>query len=118
MSQNVTKTGLSASTNGKQISVPTTGSAQATTVHTAVSGTSSWDEIWLYAINPTTSSISCSILWGGTVEPDDVSRTVINPYSGRVLIADGKLLQNSLVVKAYSSLSGSLCIDGFVNQIV
>ena len=34
------------------------------------------------------------------------------------LITDGKLLNNTLVVKAYASVPGSIVIDGFVNKIV
>jgi hypothetical protein len=109
---------LSGSTNGKQILISATTSASANQIHTAVAGTSSFDEIWLYAYNDTTSSISASILWGGTAEPNDVTRTTIPSQSGRVLIVDGKLLQNGLIVEAYSNIASQLVIDGFVNRIV
>lgn len=116
MAIQITKNVLSASAFGKQILVTATVSASATPIHTAVAGTASLDEIWLYASNATSASVTCSILWGGTSEPTDVVKTLINPYSGRVLIADGKLLQNGLVVSAYSTLSSSLVIDGFINR--
>jgi hypothetical protein len=41
---------LSGSTNGKAIKVAETATA-GTTIHTAVSGTASFDEVWLYAHN-------------------------------------------------------------------
>ena len=41
---------LSGGTTGKNIKVVATASA-GTTIHTAVSGTSNMDEVWLYACN-------------------------------------------------------------------
>lgn len=114
----VTKSKLSVSTNGKNIPIggPTSGSA--TIIHTAVSGITSFDEVWVYASNNSTASVSCSILWGGGIEPDDMQRTILNPYSGRQLVIDGRLINSSSLVRAYASVSGSVNIDGFVNQIV
>lgn len=111
------KLALSGSTNGKQILITATTSASAVMIHTAVTGSSSFDEIWLYAYNDATSSLSCSILWGGTTEPNDVVRALIPNQSGRTLIVDGKILQNGLVVGAYAQVANEIVIDGFVNRI-
>ena len=112
-----TKLPLSGSINGKQIFITATTSGSATPIHTAVDGTGSLDEIYLYAYNDGTSSMLTSILWGGTTEPNDVSRYSVLPRAGRILLVDGKLIQNSLVVSAYTSASGFVAIDGFVNRI-
>jgi len=115
-----TKVILSNSVNGRQILVSGTTSGSATAIHTATFGqtsSGSLDEIFLYASNNATSSVTCSILWGGTSEPDDVVRVILPPLNSRTLIADGKLLQNSLVVQAYSNVTNAVTIDGFVNRI-
>ena len=112
-----TKHPLSASVNGMQIMVTAVTSASAVPIHTAVAGTSSIDEVWLYAYNDDTSNHSLSILWGGTVEPNNVIRTTIPFKAGRILCVDGMLLNNGLTVKAYADVSGSVVIDGFVNNI-
>ena len=116
MAQAGTKMLLSGSTNGKGIKVVAT-STLGTTIHTAVSGTSSLDEIYLYAYNDATSSAQLNILWGGTIEPNNVFRTTILSRYGRTLVADGMLLTSGSTVSAYSNISGSIMIDGFVNRI-
>lgn len=111
----ITKLPLSASSNGKSILIAGT-SGSATEVHTAVTGTTDFDEVWLYATNNATSSISCSILWG---EDGAAGKTtaVISPQQGRTLIVDGRLLQNSLVIKSYADITNTISIDGFINRI-
>jgi hypothetical protein len=109
---------LSGSTNGKQILVSATTNGGANTIHTAVSGTSSADEVWLYAYNDNTTAVQLTFLWGGTTEPDNAIRITLTPQTGRTLICDGMILQNSLVVKAYASVASKVTIDGFVNSIV
>ncbi len=44
---------LSGSTNGKGIKI----ASSSTTVHTAIAGTSSIDEIWLYAVNSSAADV-------------------------------------------------------------
>lgn len=112
-----TKYPLSGSVNGKQITVSATTSGSATPLHTAVSGTGSLDEIWLYAYNDSTASILTSILWGGTTEPNDVTRYTLPTRAGRTLLVDGKLLQNGLTVSAYAAVANVIIFEGFVNQI-
>ena len=114
----ITKNLLSGSTNGKQIIISATTSGSATQIHTGVSGTTSFDEVYLYATNTTTSSAIVNILWGGTVEPNDLCRLAIPNQSGRVLIADGKLINNGLVISAYAPTASIITVDGFVNRIV
>lgn len=108
---------LSGSVNGKQILISAITSGSATQIHTAVSGTSNLDEVWLYAYNEATSSITLAVLWGGTTEPNDVARFPLVSRSGRTLIVDGKLLQNSLLISAYTTVANTVTIDGFVNRI-
>ena len=110
------RSGLSVSTNGKNIAVGVT--ASPTLIHTAVNSSSvnTWDEIYLYAYNGNVSDLELIILWGGTASTDE-TRITIPSKSGRYLVIDGKMLQNSLLVKAYTSVSGAILIDGYVNSI-
>lgn len=112
-----TKKFLSGSTNGQQIKVVHTTNGTADTIHTAVSGTSSIDEIWIYAYNDDTVQRNLILLWGGTTEPDNKMEFPIPSQGGRLLCVDGAILQNSLVVKAYASAANVIIIDGFVNNI-
>lgn len=111
-----TKLNLSGSTNGKNIKVTATTST-GTTIHTAVAGTSSWDEIWLYAINTSGADCQLNIEWGETTDPD--GQIIVNiPYkSGLFLVIPGLLLQNGLIVKAYAGVTNVININGFVNRI-
>jgi hypothetical protein len=113
----ISKLPLSSSVNGKQILIAGTVSSSATNIHTAIAGTTSMDEIWLYACNNATASMTCSILWGGTAEPADVTKVILNPNGGRTLLVDGKLLQNALTVQAYASVTNLMVVDGFINRI-
>jgi hypothetical protein len=108
---------LSGSTNGKQIKVTGTSSGAAVTIHTAVSGTSAADEIWIYACNTSASAVTLTICWGGTTAPDNNIIASIPAQAGRYLVADGMLLQNSLVVSAFAATGNVIVLDGFVNNI-
>lgn len=111
------KAKLSGSTNGKQIKVVATATL-GTTIHTAVSGTSDLDEIWLYAVNSHTVNVNLTIEWGEASAPDGNIQVTIPTRSGYVLVVPGLLLQNSLVVTAFASVANVVLINGFVNRIV
>lgn len=117
MAQAFTKNKLSGSTNGKGIKVVQTATA-GDTIHTAVAGTSSFDEVWLYAYNGHTADVTLTIEWGEATVPDGNIIITIPFKSGRFLVVDGRLINNSLVVKAFASVANVIIIDGFVNQIV
>lgn len=117
MPQAFTKALLSGSTNGKGIKVVATATA-GTLIHTAVAGTSSLDEIWIYAYNGHTADVVLTIEWGEATVPDGNTIITIPFKQGRFLVIDGRLLQNSLVVRAFASIANVIIIDGFVNQIV
>lgn len=117
MAQAFTKSKLSGSTNGKGIKVAATGTL-GTTIHTAVSGTSSYDEIWLYAYNGHTADVVLTIEWGEATVPDGNIVVTVPFKQGRFLVVDGRLLNNGLVVTAFAGTTNVIVIDGFVNQIV
>ena len=112
----ITRTLLSGSTNGKQIKVAAT-STPGTTIHTAVSGTSSIDEVWLWAVNSDTTDRKLTIEYGGTTDPDNLIEITIPAESGPILVCPGWQLQNSLVVKAFAATANVVTIAGYVNRI-
>ena len=112
-----TKVLLSGSTNGRGILVAATATA-GTVVHTAVAGTSSLDEVWLYAHNTSASAVKLTIEYGGTTAPNDhIEVNIGADGTGLILVAPGILLQNGLVVRAFAGTANVLNIFGYVNRI-
>jgi hypothetical protein len=112
-----TKQNLSGSTNGRGILVAATATA-GTVVHTAVAGTSSLDEIWLYAHNTSASTVKLTLEYGGTTAPNDhIEINIGADGTGMILVAPGILLQNGLVVRAFAGTANVINIFGYVNRI-
>lgn len=109
---------LSGSTNGRAIPVAAT-ATPGTTIHTAVSGTSSFDEIYAWVSNVTTAPVTLTLEWGGVTDPGDhmVKAYSIPANSPPIPIATGQVLNNGLVLKAFASSASALNITGFVNRI-
>lgn len=107
---------LSGSTNGRPIKVAATATA-GTTIHTAGSGTTNIDEVWLWAVNSDTVARKLTIEFGGTTSPDDTIEVSIAPEGGLTLVVPGLLIQNSLVVKAFAAAANVVMLTGYVNRI-
>ena len=110
-----TKLPLSGSTNGKPIAIAAT-STPGTTIHTAQSGTSGIDEIWLYVVNSTTSNVKLTLEFGGTTTAENIEVTVV-AESGLLLVTPGLILNNSQIVRAFAGTTNVLNIVGYVNRI-
>jgi uncharacterized membrane protein YjjP (DUF1212 family) len=110
-----TKTILSGSTNGKPIAVSASATA-GTVIHTAQSGTAGLDEIWLYAVNTSSSSVKLTVEFGGTTTAENIELTITGE-SGLVLIIPGLTLNNSLVVRAFAGTANVISVSGYVNRI-
>jgi hypothetical protein len=106
---------LSASTNGKGILVAATATT-GTTVHTAGSGTTNFDEVWLYAHNNSTSSVKLTIEYGSTAAADNIEITIPGE-SGLVLVVPGLFLNNALVVTAFAGTTNVITMHGYVNRV-
>lgn len=118
MSSSAVKRKLSGSTDGKPILVAATATA-GTTIHTAVAGTTAgtFDEIWLWAYNGNTTNEVLTIEWGGATVPDQNIVVTLAAQSGLIPITPGLILQNGMVVKAFSTTTNKVTINGFVNAI-
>jgi hypothetical protein len=109
---------LSGSTNGKAVSVAATATA-GTTIHTALAGTTGYDEIYLYVTNIDSSAHQLTIEWGaaGSATAHLVDTLSIPANSAPIPICPGLVLQNGLVVGAFADAANKLLITGFVNRI-
>lgn len=109
---------LSASTDGRGISVAATSSG-GTTIHTGSSTATTMDEIWIYAVNSDTSDIKLTLEWGGTGTADPIEVT-ITAETGLTLVAPGLLIKGNstpLIVKAFAGTANKVFLHGYVNRI-
>jgi hypothetical protein len=114
-----TKQKLSASTDGRAVKVAATATA-GTTIHTGSATATTYDEVWLYAVNTSASAVKLTIEWGGTTSPDDLIELTVQPEAGLVTVAPGLLLKGNatpLVIRAFAATADVITIHGFVNQI-
>jgi hypothetical protein len=114
------KIALSGSTDGKMIKVAATATA-GTTIHTGSSTATTFDEVWLYAVNSSTSSVKLTIEYGGTTSPDDLIEFTVPAESGLYLIVPGLVIKGNasaaLVVRAFAATTNVINIAGYVNRI-
>lgn len=114
----IVKRKLSGSTDGKPVLVVATATA-GTTIHTAVSGTTAgtFDEIWLWAYNGHTASVTLTIEFGGATVPDQNIIVTLASKSGLIPVVPGLILQNGMVVKAFAGTANVITLSGFVNYM-
>ena len=104
---------------GLAIKVAATATA-GTAIHTASSTSTTIDEIWLYAVNTSASSVKLTIEWGEATAPDGNIELTVQPEAGLVTIIPGLLLQGNAsakVVRAFAATANVITIHGFVNRI-
>jgi hypothetical protein len=109
---------LSGSTNGKPIIVVNT-ATPGNLIHTAVAGTAAFDELYLWVSNVTNAPATLTIEWGGVTDPGNhiVKAVSIPANSAPTPIVTGQVLNNGLVIGAFSGTASALNITGFVNRI-
>ena len=115
-----TKKILSGSTDGKAVKVAATATA-GTTIHTGSATATTLDEVWIYAVNSSASSVKLTIEWGEATAPDGNIEFTVPAESGLYLLVPGLPLQGNataLVVKAFAATANVVIIHGFVNEIV
>jgi hypothetical protein len=105
----------SGSTNGKATLVVATATA-GTLLHTAVTGTDSHDEIFVYAFNSDTVTRTLTIEFGGATAPDQNIVQDIPSKAGLYLVVPGLRLQNGLTVKAFASAASVVTCYTEVNR--
>jgi hypothetical protein len=112
---NFTPVILSGSTDGLAVKVAATATL-GTTIHTAVTGTTNIDEIYLYANNTSATAEKLTIEWGtGTAADGNIEQT-IQPEEGIVLVIPRLRLQNAKVVTAFAGTANVILITGGVDR--
>ena len=109
---------LSGSTNGRAIPVAAT-ATPGTLIHTALTGTTGFDEVYLWVSNVTGAAATLTVEWGGVTDPGDhmTKAFSIPANSPPIPIATGQVLNNALVVRAFSGTASALNITGYVNRL-
>ena len=110
---------LSGSTDGRAIKVAQTATA-GTTIHTGSATATTYDEVWLYAMNTDTTDRKLTIEWGGVSAPDDLIEFTVKAESGLYLVVPGLVLKGNatpLVVRAFAATADVVTILGYVNRI-
>lgn len=110
---------LSGSTDGQGILVAATASS-GTTIHTASATATTYDEIWLYAVNTSASAVKLTIEWGTTTAPNGNIEITVQPEAGLVTLVPGLVLKGNatpLIVRAFAATTNVIVVHGFVNQI-
>jgi hypothetical protein len=110
---------LSGSTDGKLIKVVATATT-GTTIHTGSATATTFEEIWLYAVNTDTTARKLTIEWGGTSSPDDLIELTVLPESGLVTVVAGLVIKGNatpLVVRAFAASANVVMVGGYVNRI-
>lgn len=109
---------LSGSTDGQPIKVAATGTP-GTTLHTAITGSTGFDEVYLWVTNTDSSPVNLSLEWGGTTDPDNLAckAVAVPANSAPIPVMTGQVLNNAKVVKAFASSANKLLFTGYVNRI-
>jgi len=94
-----------------------------TTVHTAPSVATSYDEIWIYATNASAADAVLHVGWGADPDTLDDNRikVTIPTKAGYTLVIPGLILQGNattaLEVQVKASATNSINLTGYVNHI-
>lgn len=105
---------LSGSTSGRPKKVTGTNSAGAVTVHTAISGSTQFDYIYLFANNTDSTARLLTLEWGGTTSPDDLITVTIPAQHGLYVLTEGHKLNGGLAIKAFAASANVINISGWV----
>ena len=91
-----------------------------TAIHTGSATATTIDEVWLYAVNSSASTVKLTIEWGEATAPDGNIEFTVPAEAGLYLITPGLVLQGNAtpkVVKAFAATANVVVIHGYVNRI-
>ena len=115
-----TKAILSGSTDGQAVLVAATATA-GTLLHTGPTNTAHLHEVWLYAVNTSTSAVKLTIEYGNATAPQNNIEVTIQGEAGLTLVVPGLLLKGNataLTVRAFAGTASVIAIHGYVHTIV
>ena len=108
-----TKVLLSESVSGRQIPIVNTATT-GNLIHTAHA--TAQDEVWLYAVNITTTSVLLTIEWIGVADAFKIMVGVPS-RSGYVLVVPGLVITGGNIIRAFADVASVINVAGFVNRI-
>lgn len=109
------KAKLSASSDWKPVSVAATATAW-TLIHTAVSGTTQFDEVWIWAVNTSSTNVKLTIEYGDAATSSNIEYTVW-AEDWLKLVVPWLILQNWATVRAFAATANVISLSWFINQI-
>lgn len=116
----ISKQLLSGSTGGMPIKVVATATT-GTTIHATGTSSSIIDEVWLYATNTSTTTVTLTLEYGATTSPDNNIVLTIPSKSGLsiclaglILVGTGSAARN---ITAFASTANVINIIGYINRI-
>lgn len=115
-----TKAILSGSTDGQAVLVAATATA-GTLLHTGPTNTAHLHEVWLYAVNTSTSAVKLTIEYGNATAPQNNIEVTLQGEAGLTLVVPGLLLKGNataLTVRAFAGTASVIAIHGYVHTIV
>lgn len=113
------KRALSGSTGGMGFAVTATGSGNQV-IHDPITATvaaGDFDEVWLWATNIHTTSVTLTIEFGDTDAVNDHIVVTIPPNSGLVQVLPGLLISGNNDIQAFAGVGSKINLFGFVNLI-
>ena len=99
------------------VKLTTAATSSAVTIHTAVSGTTDFDEVWLWAQNSDAGDLKLTLEVGGTTDPDNLIEVTIPGESGLVQVIPGIVFQNAATIKGFASSANKIMMYGYVNRL-
>jgi hypothetical protein len=111
-----TKKKLSASTDGKPILIAAT-ATPGTLIHTAVAGTTDFDEIWVWLSNTSLSDAIVTIEYGDATAPGSNVKYTVLAQDGLKCVLPGTLLQNGATLRIFCGTASVVNAIGHVHLI-
>ena len=116
----LSKVKLSESSLGKQVKVVEIATA-GTLIHSTLTSATVTDEVWIYAVNSSASSVKLTIEWGEATAPDGNIEVTILPEAGLVTIIPGLILLGdgsaATTIRAFAGTANVIMLSGYVNRI-
>jgi len=82
-----------------------------------VSSAGQFDEVWIWAVNTSASSVKLTIEYGGATSPNDHIEFTLLAENGLYLMIPGLLMRNSQVITAFAGTANVIVLHGFVNEL-
>ncbi len=105
---------FSGSTSGAGINLTAT-STPGTAIHTAIAGAVSFDRVWLYVTNTSSSAVVVTIEFGGTSVGFRIVYSV--PAQNTALVVPGLLINGGLAVAGFAATGSVVNAIGFVERV-